>query len=70
MSKTSREQPGLSFTTKLATDTILPLHIGHSIVYVGPSITPLSELNMAYKIYSVDGNYSGSSNVSMSVVLL
>lgn len=39
-------------------------HAPHSIAYVGPSVTPLTNLNMGYKIYSVDGGYSNTTNVS------
>ena len=35
---------------------------------MGPSVTTATDLNMGYKIYSVDGNYTGSSNVSVAMV--
>ena len=44
--------------------------IAHSIAYVGPSVTTLTRMNMGYKIYTLDGNYSGSSYVSIKVCLL
>ena len=43
----------------------MPRCHGYSIVYVGPSITTLTRMNMGYKIYTLDGNYSGSSYVSI-----
>ena len=31
-----------------------------NIAYLGPSVTPESFLNPGYRIYTVDGNYKGS----------
>lgn len=31
-----------------------------SVAYIGPSITPYTHLNPAYRIYTVDGNYDNS----------
>lgn len=36
-----------------------------SVVYAAPSATTYSEYNPAYRIYSVDGNYPGSTYVSL-----
>jgi sphingomyelin phosphodiesterase len=36
-----------------------------SVAYVGPSVTPLSALNMGYRVYEIDGFYPGSSWVSV-----
>ena len=49
--------------------TCLPQCTAYSIVYVGPSVTTLTRMNMGYKIYTLDGNYSGSSYVSVKVCL-
>ena len=32
-----------------------------SVAYVGPSVTPLWQLNMGYRVYEVDGFYANSS---------
>lgn len=62
MSTTSLEPPGeLSFMNLLTSGSDSP---PHSIAYVGPSVTPVTNLNMGYKIYSLDGNYTDSSYVS------
>nr|KAI8736926.1 sphingomyelin phosphodiesterase-like [Biomphalaria glabrata] len=37
------------------------LKIPISVAYVAPSVTPYTDLNMGYRIYTVDGNYQGSS---------
>lgn len=37
-----------------------------SVAYVGPSVTPYYNLNPGYRIYYVDGDYSGSSRVSFA----
>ncbi len=34
-----------------------------SIAYIGPSVTP-SDANPGFRIYTLDGDYEGSSNVS------
>ncbi|KAH9525406.1 Sphingomyelin phosphodiesterase [Bulinus truncatus] len=37
------------------------LKIPVSVAYVAPSVTPYSQLNMGYRIYTIDGNYMNSS---------
>ncbi|XP_076437537.1 sphingomyelin phosphodiesterase-like isoform X2 [Babylonia areolata] len=32
-----------------------------SVAYISPSVTPFSQLNMGYRVFTVDGNYSTSS---------
>jgi len=34
-----------------------------SVAYIGPSVTPFVQLNPGYRVYQVDGFYSGSSLV-------
>jgi sphingomyelin phosphodiesterase len=34
-----------------------------SVGFFGPSLTPHTNLNLAYKIYTVDGDYDGSTRV-------
>lgn len=35
-----------------------------NVAYISPSVTPFSDLNMGYRIFIIDGNYTGSSWVS------
>lgn len=37
-----------------------------SIAYIGPSVTPYSELNPGYRIYYVDGDHPKTTRVSNS----
>lgn len=36
-----------------------------SILYIGGAVTPQNDMNPGFRIYTADGNYSGSSWVKM-----
>jgi hypothetical protein len=40
-----------------------------SVAYIGPSVTPFSQLNMGYRVYEVDGFYPGSSWVRHEILI-
>lgn len=40
------------------------LNLHFSIAYIGPSVTPFTNLNPGYRIYEVDGDYANSTQVS------
>ena len=46
--------------------SIIPFQCLHStsVAYVSPSVTSYQQLNMGFRIYTMDGNYSGSTYVS------
>jgi hypothetical protein len=41
-----------------------------NVAYISPSVTPFSNLNMGYRIFTVDGNYTGSSRVCLPLYFL
>ena len=38
------------------------------VAYISPSVTPFSNINMGYRFFTTDGNYSGSSWVGLLAV--
>ena len=39
-----------------------------SVAYISPSVTPFSNINMGYRIFTTDGNYTASSWVRWASV--
>ena len=39
-----------------------------SIAYMGPGVTTYQNLNMGYRIYTIDGAYNGSTSVSLEYI--
>ena len=37
----------------------------HSFALIGPSVTTYTNFNMGYRIYTIDGDYTNTTNVSI-----
>ena len=37
----------------------------NSIAYMGPAVTTYQGLNLGFRIYTMDGDYDGTTNVSL-----